>query len=107
MMDDAAAHKEHLIELLKMCQSTIEKTIFNTRVASKAKIEPETAKIFSESIQSQEETFSQLTEIIKGLIANPYPDLDMLQENIEKMVETVKFQENETIQFCRKLFNQE
>jgi len=99
--------KYMLVDQLKMCQDTIQKTIFNTRVASKAKIEPETLAVFDESIKSQEETFSQLNEIIKGLIANPNPDLDMLAINIDKMVETTLFQQKETVEFCKKLFNQE
>ena len=105
MMDDAQ-RKEYLIEQLRMCQSTIEKTVFNTKVASKARIEPETLAVFNESIKSQEETFAQLNIIIKGLIANPYPDLDMLAVNIDKMVETTLFQEQETVTFVKKLFNQ-
>ena len=99
--------KFQLIDQLRFCQTTIEDTLFNTRVAAKAKIEDETREAFMESITTQEETLIKLEDIIKGLQENQTPDLELLSINISKMVNTVLLQQTEMRGFVKLIFNQE
>ena len=99
--------KDALIDQLRHCQKTIEQTVFNTKVASKAKVSNEVLEVFKESLRTQTDTFEKLNQIIKGLQENPDPDLDLLTKHIGQMVQTTNFQERETREFCKTLFNQE